>query len=306
MNYLPEYSSFTKGVDFAFLFIIGISLFFLIGLTITMIVFVIKYNKKRHPKPVQIKENMMLEVAWTVIPLILVLLMFYYGYVAFIPMRDVPKDAMVVKTTGYMWDWDFEYPNGKVSKDLYVPLNKAVKLEMNSTDVLHSFYIPAFRVKEDVVPGKETFMWFSAKELGTYEIFCAEYCGLQHSFMDAKVIVMQEDDFKKWMKDYVKPKVNNAEGLAIMKKNACMGCHSVDGSKLVGPSFKGLAGSKRTVIQGDKTITITADDNYLLNSIINPNAHVVEGYSANLMQSYKGVIKEEDLKKMIEYIKTIK
>ena len=189
-------SNFSAGVDQTFAFILAVAFFFLIGITATMIYFAIRYNRKRHPKATQVKDNMILEVVWTVIPVILVMFMFYYGYTAFIPERNIPKDAMPIKVTGRMWNWTFDYGNGKIRKDtLVVPLNKAVQLNMNSLDVTHSLYIPAFRIKEDLVPGQQTNMWFIAQEKGTYDILCAEFCGLRHSYMEGRVVVLDEPEF---------------------------------------------------------------------------------------------------------------
>lgn len=306
MKYLPEYSNFVQGVDTAFFFILGISFFFLIGLTIIIIVFVIRYNHKRHPKPVQMKDNYVLEIAWTVIPLIIVLFMFYYGYIGYMPMRNAPDDAMIVKTEGRMWEWEFTYENGKSSQDLYIPINKPVKLLMTSTDVIHSLYIPKFRVKEDLVPGKETMMWFIPLEIGKYEILCAEYCGLRHSYMISYAHVMTENDFNTWLADFDSTAVKDHEGLILLRKNACTGCHSLDGTTLVGSSFKGLYGSQKKVTAGSNTYTITVDDNYIKKSIYDPNAELAEGYSANLMQSYKDVITDEEVNKIIDFIKELK
>jgi cytochrome c oxidase subunit II len=305
MRFYPELSNFVEGVDRAFFFIIGTSIFFLVGLTITIIVFVIRYNKKRHPKPVQMKDNYKLEVAWTVIPLILVLIMFYYGYVGYMPMREAPDDAITIYTEGRMWEWEFTYPNGKKSKDLYVPVEKPVKLLMTSPDVIHSLYIPAFRVKEDLVPGKETMLWFIAHEKGKYEVLCAEYCGLRHSYMMSYAYVMEEQEYNTWLADYTPDTTQILPGLEVMKKNACMGCHSLDGSKLVGPTFKGIYNAERNVLVNGKPATMIADEKYLEESIINPNAEIVEGYSANLMQSYKGVVTKEELKQIIDYLKQL-
>jgi len=302
MSFFPEYSNFVKGVDTAFIIILGISFFFLISLTIIIIVFVIRYHHKRQPKAVQMKDNYVLEITWTIIPLILVLLMFYFGYIGYMPMRNAPDDAMVIHTEGRMWEWEFTYSNGKSSKDLYVPLDKPVKLLMTSADVIHSLYIPAFRVKEDLVPGKETMLWFIAHEIGTYEVLCAEYCGLRHSYMISDAIVLSEEDFNAWLADYDSTKVEHP-GLVILKKNACTGCHSLDGAKLVGPTFKGLYNSQKTVLVDGKSKTIIADDKYIIKAINDPNSEIVDGFSANLMQSYKDILTEDDLNKILDFLK---
>jgi len=193
-------SNIANEVGNIFLFILVICGALLVLITFLMIYFVIKYNRKKNASPADIKGNTSLEIIWTVIPTILVVAMFYYGWTGYKVMRTVPKDAMSVKVTGVRWKWIIEYENGKMTDDLYVPLGKSVKLELSSppNDVLHSFYIPAFRIKEDVVPGMQTYLWFQPTELGEYDIFCAEYCGVEHANMLSKVIVLSEEEFQKW------------------------------------------------------------------------------------------------------------
>jgi cytochrome c oxidase subunit 2 len=191
-------SEFVKSVDFAFFFIIGISVFFLVLITVLMIYFVIKYSRKRNPKAKNIHGNVTLEILWTAIPTVLVLFMFYFGWVGYKEMSSIPKDSMVVNVSAQMWKFSFKYENGKVTDTLYVPVNRPVKVVLNSIDVNHAFYIPAFRVKKDIIPGKENTAWFTATEVGSHPIFCAEYCGLNHSYMYTEVVVLSLDDFLKW------------------------------------------------------------------------------------------------------------
>jgi cytochrome c oxidase subunit 2 len=301
-------STFVQGVDTAFIVILGISMFFLVGITAAMIYFVIRFNKKRHPKPKDVKDNSKLEIIWTVVPTILVLVMFYYGWIGYTPMRTVPNGAITVKATGMMWAWSFEYENGKQSNTLVVPLGKPVKLELFSPDVLHSLYIPAFRIKEDVVPGIKNMMWFQADKIGEYDIFCAEYCGVRHSYMLSKVIVKPENEYIEWYHQAADTNLAlEPVGLQVMKKNACMTCHSLDGSKIVGPSFKALMGRSENVADaGGNTTTITADENYIKNSIFQPDLQIVEGYKKGMMISYKDRINEEEIKEIIKYLETLK
>ena len=188
-------------VDNSFIFIIAISVILLVGITAVMIYFVFRYSEKNNPKPDQsITGSTTLEILWTVIPLILVLAMFFYGYEGFKEMRNIPPNAMVVKVTGKMWFWHFEYDNKKVSDTLlYLPQGKDVRFELMSADVNHSFYVPAFRVKEDCIPGRTNHMWFHTTNVGTYDIECAEYCGLNHSYMLGKVIVVPEKEYLEWV-----------------------------------------------------------------------------------------------------------
>lgn len=297
-------SNFVEGVDLAFAVITGISLVFLVGITFAMIYFVIKYSRKNNPVAKNVKESKSLEIIWTIVPTLLVLVMFYYGWVGYAPMRDFPDDAIQVKATGRMWSWSFEYENGKISPTLIVPINKAVTLNLYSPDVLHSLYIPAFRVKEDVVPGINNKMWFEAKILGEYDILCAEYCGERHSYMMSMVEVLTQEEYDAWYnaKD---ESANEAEaGLKLLQVNGCVACHSLDGTRLVGPTFKGLWNSTKNVTTGVVSRQVTADAEYIKESIYNPSKDVVDTYP-KVMISYKESINEEQLKQINAYLKSI-
>ena len=298
-------SNFVEGVDWVFKLIFGIGFFFLFLITGMMIYFPIRYNRKRHPKAEQIKDNIALEIAWITIPTIIVILMFYYGYAAFQPMIWVPRDSMQVKVTGRMWQWSFEYPGGRQANELVLPINQPVKLNLHSVDVIHGFSIPDFRVKEDVVPGKDNYMWFKPQRLGDYEIFCTAYCGVRHSYMGSKVRVVTQKDFTHWLAALPLASAE-PEGLTILKKNACIGCHSMDGSKLVSVSFKGLFGKTETVITNGKQRKVMVDDTYIIASVYEPDKDIVFGYQKGIMKSYKGLIKEDEMKKIIDYLKTLK
>jgi cytochrome c oxidase subunit 2 len=188
-------------VDNSFIFIIVISVILLIGVTAAMIYFVFRYSEKNNPVADQsITGSTTLEVLWTVIPLFLVLAMFFYGYEGFREMRKIPPNAMLVKVTGKMWYWQFEYENGKKSDTLlYLPQGKDVRFELQSTDVNHSFYISAYRVKEDCVPGRTNHMWIHTSKAGVFDIECAEYCGMNHSYMLGKLHIIPEEEFLAWL-----------------------------------------------------------------------------------------------------------
>ncbi len=296
-------SNFVQGVDLSFAVILGISVIFLVGVTFVMIWFVIKYSRKRNPKASQIEGNNKLEIIWTVIPTILVLIMFYYGWMGYKPMREIPENGLKIKTYAQMWSWSFEYPNGKVSDTLVVPVDEPVILDLNSRDVIHSLYIPAFRIKEDVVPGKNNKMWFIGQETGNYNILCAEYCGDRHSYMLSKVVVVPEAEYTKWYNDTVS---SDPPGLAVMKKNACLSCHSLDGSRIVGPSFAGLWNKEETILSAGKERKIIVDDEYIKKSLYNPGDDVVKGYPQGVMISYKNNITDKEITMIIEYLKTLK
>lgn len=304
-------SNFVSGVDRAFMLILGISFLFLIGLTFTMLYFIYRYNKKKNPVATQIEGSTKLEIIWTVIPTILVLVMFYYGWVAWAPMRKAPKDTFNIKVIARMWNFTFEYENGKRTDTLFVPLNKAVKLDLVALDVIHSLYIPSFRVKEDVVPGREKFVWFIPQREGLYDLFCTEYCGMNHSYMLNQVKVMNEKQFSSWYVDTTKhvAAVTDspvANGQRIMKNIGCFACHTIDGNKLVGPSFKGIYGHKVIVETGGVEREVTVDDEYIKKSIFDPNVDVVKGFNKGLMLSYKGQLSDDDVTQIIEYLKTLK
>ncbi len=300
-------SNLSAGVDKAFIFIFVISVIFIVGITAFMIWTVVKFSRKKGKAAQQFTHNNTLEVVWTVIPTIIVLVMFWYGWKGFKPMRSAPEDAMEIQVNGRYWEWDFDYGEGKISKELVLPINKPVKLNLVSEDVNHSFFIPAFRVKEDVVPGYNNWLWFVPTEKGKYEILCTEYCGLDHSGMIAYANVVEEAEFNTWLDTLVATgNIPDPEGLTVLKNNACISCHSMDGKKIVGPSFKGLYGSEKVVVEDGQEKTIIVDDAYLIQSIKDPNAQVVKGYNKGLMQSYDGVISDEDIQKIVDYLRTVK
>jgi cytochrome c oxidase subunit II len=304
-------SNFVSTYNNTFYYIGGISLFLLVGLTATMLFFVFKFNKKKHKEAKQIEGNTFLEVTWTVIPILLALSMFYFGWAGWKPMYKPPKDAFNITCIARQWSFSFSYDNGKQSTDLVVPLNTPVKVNLVSADVNHSLYIPQYRIKTDIIPGRVKFMWFNPETTGKYQIYCAEYCGLRHSYMSSTVIVMPKADFDKWYATgavtVAAPGMSAAasEGLSVMKIQGCFACHSTDGTKIVGPTYYNLFGSQVTVLAGGKETSMKADEQYLRQCIEDPTVHVVKGYPATLMQKYKGKLNDQEIGKIIEYIKTL-
>ena len=270
--------------------------------TIVMLVFLFRYNRKRHPEPEEVSEPLWLEIVWTVIPTALALSMFYFGWVNFDFIRTPPTDAMTVNVIGREWSWLFTYENGKKSDVLRVPLGKPVKLVLASADVIHSLYIPAFRIKEDCVPGMKTYLWFNADEAGTYDIFCTEYCGVGHSHMLSKVIVMPAADYDRW---YSSAEAGGlaAEGKKLVQEKGCLGCHSTDGSRQVGPTFKGLFGRVETVVTDAKERQVTIDEEFIEHYIKHPNVDIIKGYPP--VMPLVPMTKDE-LKAIVEYLKTVK
>ncbi len=300
-------SNFVYGVDKAFLIIGGFSVFFLVAFTAIMIYFVIKYNRKRHPKAVQIKDSIILEATWITLPIILVLFMFYIGWEGFLPMRDVPKDAMQVTANARMWKWTFQYEGNKQSDTLVLPINKAVKVNLESKDVIHGFFIPAFRIKEDVVPGKHNYSWFIPGELGDFDLLCSAYCGVNHSYMSAIVRIVPQAEYDKWIEALpAKNAESSNPGYSLLEKNGCTACHSINGTKLVGPSFKGLYGSSVEVSTSGTVHKVVANEDYIKTSILDPNKDVVSGFPQSVMKSYKGIITDKEIQMLNEYFKTLK
>ncbi len=306
-------SNLSTGVDRAFLIITLVSVLFLVAITVVMLYFVYRYHEKRNPVPTEIHGNNKLEILWTVIPTLIAMVMFYYGWKGWIPVRHPPKDALVVTTTARMWSFNFDYPNGKSSNILYVPQGKPVRMNLKAADILHSVFIPAFRIKQDAVPGKDNFVWFISDKPGTYELFCTEYCGLRHSYMNAEVKVLPLPEFEKWYKDTAGMVVSSGPGgpspakagARLLEQKGCIACHSADGSKIVGPTFKGIYGEKITVITNGQERTIIVDDEYIKRSIYDPGADVVKGFNPGQMISYKTELKDDQVADIIEYLKTL-
>ncbi|MFZ0391099.1 MAG: cytochrome c oxidase subunit II [Calditrichia bacterium] len=316
----------TGTVDFVFWFITGISIFFLVLITFLMIFFIFKYQKKRHKTPKDIHGNTLLEITWTVIPTILVLLMFYFGWKGFEYLRTAPEESINVDVTGRMWSWAFEYQNGVRTDTLVVPVETPVKLNLHSQDVIHSFYIPAFRIKEDAVPGFNNYLWFEANREGEYDVLCAEYCGLRHAYMLTKIKAVPAAEYESWLAEMEKqveqpvaaadstaaetPETEasaastNEAGQRLLRTNGCVACHTTDGSKLVGPSFKGLFGRRVTVIEDGEEKELTADEEYLRTSILKPGLQIVKGFDP-LMPSQEGNLTEEQLNAIIDYLKEL-
>jgi cytochrome c oxidase subunit 2 len=193
-------SPFSDFVDATFLSIVGVSLLVLLGLLIAMVYFVVRYSRKRNPHPSNIEGNIPLEITWTLIPLALFMGMFYLGWEGYLRIANIPEGALPIKVTARMWAFTFEYPNGVTTDTLYVPVHAPVKLTLHSLDVNHSMYIPAFRVKKDVIPNRDNTMWFKTAAVASYDIACAEYCGLRHAYMYTKVVSQDSMQFEQWYK----------------------------------------------------------------------------------------------------------
>lgn len=312
-----------KEIDSAFLMITGICIVLFTLIIFLTLYFVLKYSRRENTAPSDIEGSAFLETSWTVLSIILVLFMFYLGWRGYSEIRvRMPEDVLRVKVIAQQWTWSFEYENGKQSNVLNLPVNKPVKVIISARDVLHGFFVPAFRVKQDAVPGAENLLWWTPDKIGTYDIFCTQYCGLGHSIMLSKAEVMDEKKFNEWLESAAEtkptaepaaPPVKPGEldknlalkGEDLYKSKGCNICHSIDGSRVVGPTWKGLYGSKTIVVTNGKEREITADDEYIMRSAFEPNADVVAGFLP-IMPSQKGLLKEDEIKAIIEYMKTLK
>lgn len=317
--WLPQQASQAAAeTDVHFHFIYWLNVFFFVGISALLVFFCVKYRRKtpdQKPLPTP-SHNTVLELVWSIIPTLVCIALFYVGFVVYQDLMEPPKDTFKVNVTGKKWAWNFKYPlSGLDSDELHVPANTPVELIMTSEDVIHSLYIPVLRTKKDVVPGRYSKMWFNAVTPGEFNIFCAEYCGTSHSEMFAKLVVHSNmDEFNKWQKS-LEEKLNNLPpvelGKYLYKAKGCIACHSLDGVKGTGPTFKGLWGmSKEEHITykpstGQKAPT-TVDENYLRMSINEPNDEVRDGFgTVTAMPSFKGKLTDKQINGLIEYMKTL-
>jgi cytochrome c oxidase subunit 2 len=305
--WLPPPDSTTAGtVDRAFYFILWVSVFFFVLIAVLMIVFLVRYRQRPGVEPGRSpSHNTPLEVTWTVIPLLLVIVIFYVGFTGYMDMRLPPREAYEIQVVAQKWQWIFKYPTGHVDQELHVPVDQAVRLVMQSKDVIHSLFIPDFRVKMDVVPGRYTKTWFRATEPGQHLLLCTEYCGTGHSDMSATVIVHKPGEFERWLADadkFMEDLPPAERGEILYRRRGCQGCHSIDGTAKTGPSFKGIFGETHNFSNAPPTVV---DENYLRESILEPSAKIREGYS-DKMNSYKGQISDEEISDLIEFVKSLK
>jgi len=253
-----------------------------------------------------ITHNLALELTWSIIPVLICIGLFIWGFHGYMNASIPPQDALEIQVTGKKWLWAFEYPNGTRSiGDLHVPLGKPVKLVMSSEDVIHSFFIPSFRIKQDVLPNRYTELWFQPTEPGVHQVFCAEYCGKSHSDMMARTHVDSPEKYEEWLEngDPEMQKMPLAEiGKLVYDNRGCAQCHSVDGSRGQGPSFKGIWGQQQRLSDGS---TVLVDANYIRDSVLNPNSKVAIGFEP-VMPTFQGLLREREILGVIEYIKSLK
>ncbi len=292
-------------VDNVFLYILLLCLCLLGLITFLMVYFVIRYRRERHPQPGDMEGSTWLEVTWTVVPTLIVLTMFYYGLTGFQFLKKIPEGAMPVKVLARQWSWLFQYENGIQDSELRVPLGKPVKLILTSIDVIHGFYAPAFRIKQDAVPGMTTYLWFQPTQAGTFDVMCSQYCGLQHAHMLSKIVVLPEEEFTKWYQSKEKEVALKMppSGAKLYEEKGCNACHSTDGTVRVGPSLKGLFGKNVTVSTGGKERQLVADEAYLRKSISDPAADIVVGFPPVMPRIE---VTDQEVSALVEYIKGLK
>ncbi|OIO65854.1 MAG: cytochrome c oxidase subunit II [Candidatus Marinimicrobia bacterium CG1_02_48_14] len=304
----PAQSTIAGEVDALFYFIFYVAMGFFFLVVLAALYFLIRYRRKGNEVGLTDghDHNFKLELIWTIIPTILVFIVFIWGFRTYLKMNVAPKGAIEIKVTGQKWFWSFDYPNGAVTlSELVVPAGRPVKLLLSSRDVIHSFYVPDFRIKMDALPNRYTMLWFEAKNVGTYNLYCAEYCGTGHSTMLGKVKVLSVSDYEKWLANAGAEK--DAEvplpelGKKVYTGKACMTCHTIDGTPSVGPTFKNVFG--HTVELSDGT-TITIDENYIRESVLKPQAKVVKGF-APVMPTFQGLLSNREIDGIIAYIKTL-
>ena len=303
----PDGSTMAGQVDAVFNLILYVGIFFFVLVVGLATYFVIKYRRREKPGLTSgVDQNVKLEVIWTVVPTIIVVIFFFVGFRAFLKMNIVPKGAMEIKVTAQRWLWSFDYPNGFNSvNELVVPEGQPIKLVMSSTDVIHSFYVPDFRVKMDVLPNRYTVAWFQAQGPGEHNLLCAEYCGKGHSQMLGRVKVLSQVDYDNWLEEsstFDESIPLEEHGEQLYKSKSCYTCHSVDGTSNVGPTFKGAFGHEVTLSDGSK---VTVDENYVRESILDPQAKVVMGFQP-VMPTYQGKLKAREVDALIAYIKSLK
>lgn len=300
-----------RDTDWAFLVVTGICVLLFAVIIVSMVYFLLRYRRVKNAVPEDIEGNTPLELSFLAGSVALVVFMFFIGLGGYTALREkVPADALELKAHAAQWLWTFEYPAGVRSGVLRVPLGRAVRVDLDSRDVIHGFYIPAFRVKMDAVPGSVKTAWFRADSAGSYDLFCTQYCGLGHSRMITRVEVMAQDKFDEWVRsESVKKEAAGAgmaaRGKGLYESKGCIGCHSVDGSALIGPSWKGMYGRSVKVTTDGSVREVVADDDYIHRSEMEPNADIVVGFPP-VMPAQKGVLSEDDVKALIEYMKTLK
>lgn len=295
-------STFAPQVDALYLYLVSVSAFFALLIAILVIVFAVKYRRRSDEEiPPAVTGGLLLEIVWSAIPLCIAMTFFFWGAKIFFHMNRPPNNALRVSVVGKQWMWKIQHADGQREiNELHVPVGRPVQLTMTSEDVIHSFFVPAFRIKRDVVPGRYATLWFQATRPGRYHLFCTQYCGTNHARMIGWVEVMEPNAFQNWLSEGGGSESLASAGSKLFQQHACNSCHRPD-SLARGPNLEGLFG--RTVRLADGR-TLVADETYVRESIVNPSAKLVEGFQP-LMPTYQGLISEEGVLQLIAYIHSL-
>ncbi|HYI96918.1 MAG TPA: cytochrome c oxidase subunit II [Bryobacteraceae bacterium] len=303
----PQASTLAPNIDNLFMFISAVNTFFFVLIVGLILVFVKKY-RRRSPNEItpHITHNQTLEIIWSVLPLFILIGIFFWGFHGYVVAQISPANSIEIQVTAKKWVWQFEYPDGmRTLNDIHVPVNRPVRLVMNSEDVIHSFFVPAFRIKKDVLPNRYTEAWFHATRPGVYQVLCTEYCGKGHSDMLAKIHVDDDATYQKWLvegDEEMKKMPLKELGQLVYENKGCATCHSLDGTRGQGPTWKGVFGQTRQFADGSSAV---ADENYIRESVLDPQKHIVQGYEP-IMPTYQGLMRPRELLGAIEYIKSLK
>ncbi len=305
LKLLPEQATeYARLVDDLYLFILAVSVFFTALFIFLLVYFTVKYRRRAGEieKPEPPHEHYTLEVIGGTVLFVLLMIMFFWGAKLFFKAQRPPPDAMEILVAGKQWMWKIQHPSGKKEiNTLHIPVGRAIKLTMTSEDVIHSFFIPAFRVKNDALPGRYTQLWFKPEKEGTYHLFCTEYCGTEHSRMGGYVKVVSPEEYERWLAGAGESGETPVQaGERLFAELGCVACHRPDGGAL-GPYHAGIFGTERTFTDGTTAI---ADDDYLRESILNPQAKIVAGYLP-IMPTFQGTVNEEQLGHLIAYMKSL-
>ncbi|HJW99915.1 MAG TPA: cytochrome c oxidase subunit II [Terriglobales bacterium] len=304
-RYFPVFpesaSTLSPRVDALYFFILAVTIFFTTLVALLILVFAIKYRKEKHPVPTQIEGSIPLEIFWTLVPLGIAMVIFAWGAILFFQETHPPKSSMNIYGIGKQWMWKFEHPGGQREiNNLHVPVGRPVRMTLISQDVIHDFFVPAFRTQMDVLPGRYTQVWFEATKAGTYHLFCNQYCGTKHSGMIGTVTAMPHDDYQQWLRGAGAFGSLATEGQKVFASMGCPTCHTgADNAR--GPNLYNLYG--RMVRTADNR-TLVADESYIRESILNPSAKIVYGFQ-NIMPTFQGQLNEDEMIQLIEYVKSL-
>ena len=297
----PDQASVSaQRVDAVYFALLAISAFFVLLIFVLIIYFAVKYRRgAKVDRVIRRTDYLKLELTWIIIPLLISFGIFGWAAKVYFDLRTPPDDALEIYVVGKQWMWKIQHPNGvREIDELHIPLGRTIKLTMTSQDVIHSFFIPAFRIKQDVLPGRYTSEWFKATKVGEYHLFCAEYCGTSHSGMGGKVVVMDPMEYERWLLQGTARESMAASGEMLYTKLSCGTCHKPGGR---GPDLAGLYSSQIQLEGGE---TVTADREYLRESIINPMAKIAKGYP-RMMPTYRTQLTEDQVNELIEFIKSM-